>query len=139
MTLFNGSFEKVALAAVPRSKYRSNSAGREQLGLLELSERGHAAQTRRKAVGEGGQWCRAGGDMPGVSTVWMACLPGRGPGEAVASGASQTPSWRSQGKPGVWVWGSEEHAAPETDIWLSVSPGMVCSVEKKVMATVLAH
>lgn len=54
MTLFNGSFEKVALAAVPRSKYRSNSAGRGQPGLLELSERGHAAQTRRKAAGEGG-------------------------------------------------------------------------------------
>lgn len=64
---------------------------------------------------------------------------GRRPGEAVRSGASQTPSWRSRGKAGVGGWGSGEHTAPEMGTWLSVSPGMWCSAGKNVVATALAH
>lgn len=62
MTLFNGIFKNVLSVAVPRRKCRSESEGREPPGLLGLSERCHAAQTRRKAR-EGG--AAAGGDMPG--------------------------------------------------------------------------
>lgn len=89
-------------------KCRNESEGREQMGVLELSEVMELRPGERQERGmqepegtcqqirpEGGEWPRS--CHRGYSIVWMVCLPGRGPEEAGASRPLRHPSGEARG------------------------------------------